>query len=91
MSTSSSCILQEQLLRKHAELQRQIIEQQEELRRVSEQLLLTQCGWIQNDSVPLAASPLAPMHHDPSEEDCIVQLQPVQVSHIGMSTAMSIR
>lgn len=45
--SQSQCVLQEQLLMKHAELQRQIMQQQEELRRVSEQLLMAQCGFVQ--------------------------------------------
>ncbi|CAG7825948.1 unnamed protein product [Allacma fusca] len=48
--TTAQCALQDQLLMKHAELQRQIIHQQEELRRVSEQLLMAQFGSIQGDS-----------------------------------------
>ena len=48
--TATQCALQDQLLMKHAELQRQIIYQQEELRRVSEQLLMAQFGSIQGDS-----------------------------------------
>ena len=36
--------LQEQLRRKHAELQQQIIRQQEELRQVNEQLIMAQYG-----------------------------------------------
>jgi circadian locomoter output cycles kaput protein len=36
--------LQDQLQRKHAELQQLIVQQQEELRRVSEQLLMARYG-----------------------------------------------
>ncbi len=46
--------LQQQLRAKHAELSRRIIEQQEELRRISEQLLMTQYGLM-----PLAVTPVA--------------------------------
>lgn len=79
--TSPPCVLQEQLMKKHQELQRQIIQQQEELRRVSEQLLMSQCEWIQGDSVllPQAPSQSHPMHPHQQEDNTLIQLQPVQV------------
>lgn len=42
--TSAQRTLHEQLRLKHSQLQRQIMAQQEELRRISEQLLLVQYG-----------------------------------------------
>ena len=44
MMTAAQKQLHEQLRLKHAQLQRQILSQQEELARVSEQLLLAQYG-----------------------------------------------
>ena len=46
--------LQQQLRAKHAELSKRIIEQQEELRRISEQLLMTQYGLT-----PVTVTPVA--------------------------------
>ncbi|CAL8079462.1 unnamed protein product [Orchesella dallaii] len=74
--SSPPCVLQDQLLKKHAELQRQIIQQQEELRRVSEQLLMAQCGWIQSDSILLPQNH-HPIQHHPQDQNS-VQLQHVQ-------------
>ena len=47
---------------KHAELQRHIMQQQEELRRVSEQLLIGQCGVIQSES-PILLPPSSSQSH----------------------------
>jgi hypothetical protein len=49
--------LQQQLRAKHAELAKTIVQQQEELRRVSEQLLLTQYGLISVSVAPVGYSP----------------------------------
>ena len=56
--------MHQQLKAKHAELFRKIIEQQEELRKVSEQLLMTQYGLVPVSAVapvqlPLAQAPVA--------------------------------
>ena len=49
--------MHQQLKAKHAELFKRIIDQQEELRRVSEQLLMTQYGLV-----PVSVSPIATSH-----------------------------
>ena len=46
-----------QLKAKHAELFRKILEQQEELRKVSEQLLMTEYG-MTNVAIPVAVAPV---------------------------------
>ncbi|ODN03267.1 Circadian locomoter output cycles protein kaput, partial [Orchesella cincta] len=66
---SQPCVLQDQLLKKHAELQRQILQQQEELRRVSEQLLMSQCSWIQTDSIILPQNHNHSVHLQPHDEN----------------------
>ena len=49
--------MHQQLKAKHAELFKRIMDQQEELRRVSEQLLMTQYGLV-----PVSVSPIATSH-----------------------------
>ena len=49
--------MHQQLKAKHAELFKRIMDQQEELRRVSEQLLMTQYGIM-----PVSVSPIATSH-----------------------------
>ena len=49
-----------QLKAKHAELFRKILEQQEELRKVSEQLLMTEYG-MTNVAIPVAVAPGIPI------------------------------
>jgi len=66
---------------KHAELQRQIIQQQEELRRVSEQLLMAQCGFIPADAsiiIPQTIQPPTSHHSTEDTSSNAVHLQQVQ-------------
>ena len=49
--------MHQQLKAKHAELFKRIMDQQEELRRVSEQLLMTQYGLV-----PVSVSPISTSH-----------------------------
>lgn len=53
--TSNQTHIQEQLQRKHEELQQLIVHQQEELRRVSEQLLMARYGLMPSIVVPFNA------------------------------------
>lgn len=55
--TTSQTLMQDQLQRKHEELQALIVHQQDELRRVSEQLLMTRYGLpIVNVTLPFTQS-----------------------------------
>ena len=62
--TPAQLSLQQQLRIKHAELSKKILEQQEELRRTSEQLLMSQYGLLpipassSNETSPLATTPV---------------------------------
>lgn len=62
--TSTQSHIQDQLQRKHEELQQLIVQQQEELRRVSEQLLMARYGLL--PSIVNVAVPLNPIDRTPS-------------------------
>lgn len=61
--TSTQTHIQDQLQRKHEELQQLIVQQQEELRRVSEQLLMARYGLL--PSIVNVAVPFNPMNRAP--------------------------
>lgn len=62
--TSTQSHIQDQLQRKHEELQQLIVHQQEELRRVSEQLLMARYGLL--PSIVNVAMPFSPISRTPS-------------------------
>ena len=53
--------MHQQLKQKHAELFKKIVEQQEELRKISEQLLMTQYGLVPVSVAPLPFTATTPM------------------------------
>lgn len=66
--TSTQTILQDQLQRKHEELQQLIVHQQDELRRVSEQLIMARYG-MPVVTVPYAPVPSVPVTSNQSISD----------------------
>ncbi|GAB0101002.1 Circadian locomoter output cycles protein kaput [Sergentomyia squamirostris] len=79
--TPAQSQIQDQLQRKHEELQHLIVQQQEELRRVSEQLLMARYGLlpsIVNVSLPLSSG--ASTTTRPSVNSTVTHMQQGQVS-----------
>ena len=90
MTTAQSQI-QEQLQRKHEELQRLIIQQQEELQRVSEQLLMARYGLLSpihlNVTLPYTVAAGPTITNTTSTLGSTHQLYP---THSGTSVSLSV-
>lgn len=80
--TSTQTILQDQLQRKHEELQQLIVHQQDELRRVSEQLIMARYG-MPIVAVPYTSVPSVPVTNNQSISDRkAIQHQPTELQPI---------